>query len=360
MLFFLYIPMRKILLIALLLVSSVVSVTATEVDPIAQTKALLDQYSARVKFLETENALLREEMRKAGITIPLSLFSGSIQTTTNTTVIPPVILSTGSATATGVLTTNPTLSGEVSLVNIEKTYWASYAGFIKRIISEWDKVRDAYAMPKTAYIGWYEFVASGALDHVFVDITYTWSLSATGMYDAKILYQFDKTTYARKLIWFFEYNPATGYYVTKTGKNTFAGVKRTWVADPRGITTTIPTTVTGTATATGTVTTTTPPTGTTTVTYADIETAYAAKRFLSVISLSNSWLTANSPTLDVLRIRYRTYFIIAKYTEALAEIEKIRSIGQLSSAVACEGYVIATYAKNTTLADSYKITCNKK
>jgi hypothetical protein len=102
------------------------------------------------------------------------------------------------------------------------------------------------------------------------------------------------------------------------------------------------------------------PTTITTVTYADIDAAYGAKRFLSVVSLSNSWLAVNSPTLDVLRIRYRTYFIIAKYSEALAEIERIRSIGQLTSAVACEGYVIATYAKNTSLADSYKTTCNKK
>jgi hypothetical protein len=102
------------------------------------------------------------------------------------------------------------------------------------------------------------------------------------------------------------------------------------------------------------------PTGTTTVTYADIEAAYTAKRFLSTISLSNSWLLANTPTLEVLRIRYRTYFIIAKYNEALAEIERIKSINQLSAAVACEGYVIATYAKNTPLADSYKATCSKK
>ena len=94
--------------------------------------------------------------------------------------------------------------------------------------------------------------------------------------------------------------------------------------------------------------------------YSDIEAAYTAKRFLSVITLSNNWLTSNAPTLDILRIRYRTYFIIAKYSEALKEIEKIRSLGQLSSAVACEGYVIATYAKDTALADSYKLTCNKK
>jgi hypothetical protein len=96
------------------------------------------------------------------------------------------------------------------------------------------------------------------------------------------------------------------------------------------------------------------------VTYADIEAAYTAKRYLTTISLSNTWLATNSPTLEVLRIRYRTYFIIAKYTEALTEIEKIRSIGQLSTAVACEGYVIATYAKNTTAADGYNTICKKK
>lgn len=88
-------------------------------------------------------------------------------------------------------------------------------------------------MPKSAYIAGYEFVQSGSLDHVFVDINYTGSVSATGSYDAKILYQFDKTTYARKLIGFFQYNSLTGYYVTKTGNNIFPGVKRIWIADPR-------------------------------------------------------------------------------------------------------------------------------
>lgn len=172
------------------------------------------------------------------------------------------------------------------------------------------------------------------------------------MYDAKILYQFDRTTYARKLIGFFEYNTTTGYYTTKTGKNIFPGVKRVWVADPRSITPMVATLANGTGAVTHT--------GTTSVTYADIEAAYTAKRYLSTISLSDSWLITNAPTLELLRIRYRTYFIIAKYTEALAEIERIRGINQLSAAVACEGYVIATYAKNTPLADSYKVTCSKK
>jgi len=66
-----------------------------------------------------------------------------------------------------------TAGSEFSVASIEKIHGAIYAGFIKKIITDWEKVRDAYAMPKGAYIGGYEFVATGALDHVFVAIMYT-------------------------------------------------------------------------------------------------------------------------------------------------------------------------------------------
>lgn len=205
--------MRKILLVAILLLSSLTHVMAADIDPIAQTKALLDQYSTRVKYLETENTILREEMRKAGIKIPLALFSGAIQTESPTVnssnpQLPSTVVATGT-TNTGKVMSTITASGEVSFANIEKIYGTQYTGFIRRLISEWDKVRDAYAMPKNAYIAGYEFVQSGALDHVFVDINYTGSGTASGSYDAKILYQFDKTTFARKLIGFFQYNTTT-------------------------------------------------------------------------------------------------------------------------------------------------------
>jgi hypothetical protein len=320
--------MQKLVLISIVFLSLIGSTFALDTDPIVQTKLLLDQYGARVKTLENENTILREEMRKAGIQIPLSLFSSAIQTVASTGSIVASGNNTGTTMSTGTVITT---SGEVSYSAIEKTYGVTYTGFIKRIISEWSKVRDAYAMPKNAYIGGYEFVTTGALDHVFVDIIYTGSVSGTGIFDAKILYQFDKTTYARKLIGLFEYNAKTGYYVTKTGKNIFPGVKRTWIADPRASTgaVTVPNTVVAPTQIPA-------PTGGSAVLFSDIETAYTAKRFLSVISLSNTWLASNTPTLEVLRIRYRTYFIIAKYPEALKEIEKIRSLGQLTSAVACE------------------------
>jgi len=45
-----------------------------------QTKSVLDQYAKRIKSLEAENKMLREEMTKAGIKIPLSVYTGSTGT----------------------------------------------------------------------------------------------------------------------------------------------------------------------------------------------------------------------------------------------------------------------------------------
>jgi hypothetical protein len=341
----------------MLIISSIIGTTfAVEVDPIVQTKQLLDQYSTRVKMLESENALLRGEMVKAGIKIPLSAYQAAVTTTITGSINTGTVVTT--TPTTPVVTTPSVASGEVSYDDIEKTHGPIYTGVIKRLHTDWSKIRDAYKMPQSAYIEGYEFVVTPELDHVFVDISYTGS-TGTGIFDAKLLYQFDKKTFARKLIGFFELDKKTGFYTTKTGKNIFAGVKRTWIDDPSAGPVKSPVTPVVPPTTTPVVPTTTTPT-TSTVSYSEIESAYAAKRFLSVISLSNTWLITNPPTVDVLRIRYRTYFIIAKYSEAIKEIEKIKSLGQLSSAIACEANVIATYAKDTTLADSYKVICNKK
>jgi hypothetical protein len=92
---------------------------------------------------------------------------------------------------------------------------------------------------------------------------------------------------------------------------------------------------------------------------ADIEKAYGDKRYLTAISLSNAYLQTNPPSIDILRIRYRTFFIIGKYSESLAEIAKIEALGKLDKAIACDAQVIATYSKNPTLVDSYTKICKK-
>jgi hypothetical protein len=115
--------MQKIVLAIILFTSLIGSVVAVDADPITQAKLLLDQYSSRVKFVENENAILREEMRKAGIKIPLSLFSGAILSNglTGSVVVPTSIVQTGSVVTNTVIAPVVT-SGEVSYSNIEKTY----------------------------------------------------------------------------------------------------------------------------------------------------------------------------------------------------------------------------------------------
>lgn len=319
------------------------NITASEADSmVTQMKSILDQYALRIKALENENAILREEMRKAGIKIPLSAYSGAIIQTvgTGSTQAPtqPTI-----STSTGIANTGALLS------TIRSQYGDRYARFVEKIHTDWTGIVWAYKLPATAYIGGYEFVKQGADNHVFVDIVYDIQ-TATGAYDAKILYEYNTGTYQRKLVWYFEYDRTTGYYKTKSGNNPFAWVTRTFIRDPYVSTAIVPTTAVSSSTG-----------STTPVqipTYAEIEKAYTDKRYLSVISLSNTYLTVNPATYDLLRIRYRTYFIIGKYTESLAEIAKIEAMGQLAS-VACDAQVIATYSKNQSLITKYTAACKK-
>jgi hypothetical protein len=84
--------MKKILLsicigfIVPLAASAAESMTSADVDSMVnQMKSSIDQYATRIKYLEQENAILRNEVMKAGIKIPLSVYSGTgIITSTGT------------------------------------------------------------------------------------------------------------------------------------------------------------------------------------------------------------------------------------------------------------------------------------
>lgn len=196
---------------------------------VTQMKAILDQYSAKIKALEVENTILRNEMMKAGIKIPLSAYTGAIASTGTTTPKPTATGSTATgSTATG---TNTPSSPSTNLDTIKQLYGTRYVGFITKVKADWDNIKSAYKIPTDAFIGGYEFVKQGNDNHVFVDIMYS-RTTLTGSYDAKILYEYNVDTFQRKLVGFFEFNKATGYYTTKTGSNPFAGVARTFVADP--------------------------------------------------------------------------------------------------------------------------------
>lgn len=335
--------------------------TSTGTNLIEELNKIMTQYETQLKSLQVENALLRNEVSKAGIKIPLSEFPGAAVETqtwtkseTNTWIVASDTVAVQKAKADKVA---ETISWEfhIALDKIEKENWARYRGFIETITPAWPAIKNAYKLKGTGILAWYEFVKKWNDDHVFVDIAYEWAW--TWVYDVKILYQYNTGTFARKLIGLFEYNRTTKYYITKTGTNIFVWVPRTFVADPRIVWISTWTLISSTSTGTTTSTVATTPS---TVTLADIERAYGDKRYLSVISLSNSYLTSNPATYDLLRIRYRTYFIIGKYTESLTEIEKINTLGRLDKSVACDAQVIATYSKNTPLVNTYTSICKGK
>lgn len=334
--------------------TSVNTISSADTDSmVTQLKAIIDQYGARIKALETENAILRNEMMKAGIKIPLTAYSGAVVAviTPTTTTGSTTTSSSGAVVATTTGTT--TIISDSALNQIATQYSVRYAEFIKKIHADWSGIQWAYKMPASAFIGGYEFVKKGTDNNVFIDVIYS-GTTASGVYDAKILYEYHTGTYQRKLIGFFEFNKATGYYVTRTGKNTFVWVERLFVADPlASMGVTVPTTAT-TSTASWQITSTS---NAAVPTIADIEKAYGDKRYLTTISLSNVYLQANPATLDILRIRYRTFFIIGKYSESLTEIAKIQTLGKLDKAVACDAQVIATYSKSQTLVDQYTKVC---
>lgn len=350
--FLAFFTMRKILAFAVCFllpfgVFAETSTTDTDVI-ITQMKAILDQYGARVKALEAENAILRNEMMKAGIKIPLSAYSGAVLgwLTTVSPVATGSIMMSGSVAASWSF-----VSGEfISL--IAKQYSPRYASFIQKVKSDWSWIVSAYKLPQTAFIGGYEFVKQGNDNHAFIDIVFS-GTTASWVYDAKILYEYHTGTYQRKLVGFFEYNKATKYYTTRTGSNPFAWVARTFVAD--SVSSKVQTSSSSQVSqqeSTGSVV-----SLSATPTLADVEKAYSDKRYLTTISLSTAYLAANPATVDILRIRYRTFFIIGKYSESLAEIAKIESLWKIEKAIACDAQVIATYSKTQSLVDKYVKIC---
>jgi hypothetical protein len=363
--------MKKIILTIIGLMFSSVQVFALEdssftgANLVAELNKIMSQYETQLKSLQAENSLLRNEVSKAGIKIPLSEFPWAIiaSETGSTTGTSSGKTATGKTLVQKKVTTKTaqdTVSWELNaaLDTIEKEHWPQYRGFIGKILPDWSAIKNAYKLKPTGILAGYEFVKKWNNDHVFVDVTYEWA--GTWVYDVKILYQYNTGTYARKLIWLFEYNRTTKYYITKTGTNPFAWVPRTIVLNPilsSWVTPTLSSSSTWTVATTPTTPTVTTPS---TVTLAEIEKAYGDKRYLSVISLSNSYLSSNPATYDLLRIRYRTYFIIGKYSESLAEIEKINTLGRLDKSVACDAQVIATYGKNTALTNTYTSICKGK
>ena len=296
-----------------------------------QLQKLLTQYAERVRLLEAENAMLKSLMAKHEIQIPLEEYNKLV--TATGTITSPIAISTNSAT-----TNTPTVVAS-----------PLRQGFIDMFRTDWHDVRKAYGMPENAYIGAYEFVKNDAGNNVFVDIVYG-DGTPEGAYNAKLAYEFNKTTFKRTFIGFFEYDTTSKMYITRKGKNPFVGVEREVI--PENTSMSISTTLTTPSTPS------TPVVNTTDSSVLKIESdmlaAYNKKDYNTLLKISEDYLKKETPTYKIRLYRYRSYFLLGQYTQALGEIKKMENEKLADEKIYCDGSVVAQYAKNTTLATQYR------
>lgn len=314
--------------------SAIAQVTSSPTELVKKMQELLNQYSERIQALEGENKMLREAMAQHNIQIPLADFQKNVVATGSTNV-----LSTNTANAT-----NP---GSTELQK----------GFINQIRLDWPAIREAYGMPANARIGMYEFVKNEAENNAFADIIYG-DGTPEGAYNAKLLYEFDKTTFKRKLIGFFEYDTNTKRYVTRRGNNPFPTAERIRVYES-AVTNTSPLAQTQTP-ETPQNNTSAPINNANANNSAAVEVekrmrdAYLAKNFAQVFSISDEYLKNNPATYMIYFHRYRSYFAQGKYQQTMDVIKKMEAEKLADARIYCDAYAVAQIVKDATLSARYK------
>lgn len=342
--------LAKKYLLPIIFVGFLASVSVVRADDISDLKALLSdtvaklvqKYEARIQELETENKTLKQELasiRGTGTvisTIPLS---------------PPPKVLTGSTLSI----TSTTPKTDIYNAVIDQTN-----ARIGAILSENN-------LPAYTAIGLFEFIEPNAF---FISLDDGNNPPGVTAFRAKVLYTFDNTLTFTK-IGLFELDYTVQKYRTMFGSNPYVKSVRTRIANPKykgKLLDPIVTTNAGNVATTGNTTTTpstvasTISTGNSEVTLAQIKSAYDKNKTLDALKLSDTYMLKDPSNLEVLRIRYRSYYIIGKYEESLAEIKKMEALQgtAFERTIACDAAVIGKIAKKTDISTYYGAICKKK
>ena len=314
--------------------SAIAQVTSSPTELVKKMQELLNQYSERIQALEGENKMLREAMAQHSIQIPLADFQKNVA-------------ATGSINTPSTSVTNSANPGSTDLQK----------GFINQIRLDWSAIREAYGMPTNARIGMYEFVKNEAENNAFADIIYG-DGTPEGAYNAKLLYEFDKTTFKRKLIGFFEYDTNTKRYITRRGNNPFPTTERIRVYENVATSTTPTTPPSPQNPETPQNNTPAPTTNNNNSVALEVEKkmrdAYLAKNFAQVFSISDEYLKNNPATYMIYFHRYRSYFAQGKYQQTMDVIKKMEAEKLADARIYCDAYAVAQIIKDTSLSTRYK------
>lgn len=297
----------------------------------SELAALVAKYETRFRALQDENTQLKAKLAA------LQNASGAILAT----------VSTGTTISTPVVAPNPIASASWSGV----TQNGVYQKVINQINTTLPTILADNGLDGSGAIGLFEFMEPNAF---FVSIDDGKNPAGVTAFKTKILFQYDANLNFTK-IGLFDLDYTSQKYKTVFGTNPYTKATRTRIQNPlyKGklfdAVTTSSTTSNVTAPAID-------------VTFAQIKAAYDKNKVLDALKLSDQYLLKNTADIELLRIRYRSFYIVGKYEDSLAEIKKIETLqgDAFDKTIACDAAVIAKISKNTTANSYYGAICKKK
>ena len=330
-------------LISLIFIGFIAPLSFVQADDFSDMKALLSdtvaklvqKYEARIIELQTENEALKKE---------IATLKGN-----TATVVPPAVV--------------PAPVSSASPASISSTMSKSevYDAVIKQVNGKLGTILSENQLPGYTAIGLFEFIEPNAF---FVSLDDGNNPAGVTAFKTKILYTFDNALNLTK-IGFFDLDYASQRYITKFGNNPYVNSLRIRIKNPNykgkllDETTSTSINTVSAPTTNSSVSIVSP---TSEVTLAQIKDAYNKTKLLDALKLSDSYILKNPNDIEVLRIRYRSYYIVGKYTESLAEIKKMETIqgSAFERAVACDAAVIGKIAKKTDVSTYYSAICKKQ
>ncbi len=316
------------------------------IDLVSSLQAIIKKHEETIKKLQDENQGLKAELDKLS-----------------------------PKKSTGTLNIESSQSSEVTSTTIKKVSSVEkYNILVNKINSISASIFTENSLPNYSAIWLFEFIEPS---NFFISIDDFANPDWVTAFKRKILYSYDGN-YNLKVEWIFELDYKTQYYITKSWKNPFAKAKRIRIKNPiykwkllddsweqisSSNSTTIKTSTWSTTPNTSTKTTTTTSTPQANVTIDSIKSAYNKNNILEALKLSNTYILTDPNNLEVLKIRYRSFYMLGKYADALNEIIKIEGLitaEKMDKLIACDAKIISKLAKDSTANSKYTTLCNSK
>lgn len=290
---------------------------------------------ARIAKLEAENARMESMLQKLWGIAGLSNSGSSI------------VINSGS-TQTGMIVkgvTNPT-----------------YATIITKVHAELPTLlANANINASGAVVGLFEFIEPNAF---FISIDDGNNPAGVNAFRYKLLYTYTND-YAFTPVGVFELDFNVLKYKTLFGNNPFVKAIRVKVTDPSYAgkilerNTVTPNLSSSGVTTNNAVSASAQTASGSTVSVTDVENAYNGNKILSAITLSQTYLKNDPTNITVMRILYRSLYLVGRLADALNVVDQIATVSgtTLDNVVACDGQKIAEMAKNTAEQTKYGAIC---